>query len=240
MDKLEQQIEALLNELHDDELNKLAIHLKMPRAHEGIQAPLGVKISDLQRMNFIKWVKGTGNVQKAGIYLGIIEESALPKVELSKQQRTIENAKLPNGGLSNSQNGVNKVDKYNEKWYQTNTFKGAVIALVVALLGGGIPAWFSLGNKTDHIPTTSIDIFADVSKDGSILRSNNFPWEIRKSNDQDGNILYTIVDRRGDATAVSIVPDNPKYTVYQSYGGMVIKFTCAEEKISNFTIKLKY
>jgi hypothetical protein len=84
------------------------------------------------------------------------------------------------------------------------------------------------------------DIFADVSKDGNIIRSNNFPWEIRKSNDSDGNILYTIVDRRGDSTAVSVVPDNPKYTVYQSIGGMVIKFTCPEEKISNFTIKLKY
>ncbi len=36
-----------------------------------------------------------------------------------------------------------------EKWYQTNTFKGAVIALVVTLLGGGIPAWLSLCNKTN-------------------------------------------------------------------------------------------
>ena len=68
----------------DDELNKLAIHLKVPRAHEGIQAPLGVKISDLQRMNFVKWVKRTGNIQKAGKYLGIIGESALPKEELTK------------------------------------------------------------------------------------------------------------------------------------------------------------
>ncbi len=84
MDNLEQQIEARLNELSDDELNKLAIHLKVPRAHKGIQAPLRVKISDLQRMNFVKWVKDTGNIQKAGIYLGIIGESALPKEELSK------------------------------------------------------------------------------------------------------------------------------------------------------------
>ena len=103
----------------------------------------------------------------------------------------------------------------------------------------GIPTWLSIGNKTDHIPTASTNIFAEVSKDGSILRSNKFPWEIRKSNDQLGNILYTIVDRRGDATAVSVFPDNPKYTVYQSYDGMVIKFTCSEEEISNFTIKLK-
>ena len=125
------------------------------------------------------------------------------------------------------------------KWYQTNTFKFVVIPLVVALFLG-IPTWLSLGNKTDHSPTASTSIFADVSKDGSILRSNNFPWDIEKTKDKDGNILYTIVDRRGDATAVSVVPDNPKYTVYQSWGGMVIKYTCPEEKISNFTIKLKY
>ena len=126
------------------------------------------------------------------------------------------------------------------KWYQTNTFKGAVIALVVTLLGGGIPAWISLCNKTDHDTTANTNIFADVSKDGSILRSKNFPWDIKKTKNKDGNILYTIVDRRGDTTAVSVVPDKPKYTVYQSYGGMVIKYTCPEEKISSFTIKLKY
>lgn len=83
MDNLEQQIESRLNELSDDELNKLALHLKVPRAHEGIQAPLRVKISDQQRMNFVKWVKDTGNIQKAGIYLGIIGESALPNEEIS-------------------------------------------------------------------------------------------------------------------------------------------------------------
>ncbi len=102
------------------------------------------------------------------------------------------------------------------------------------------PLWQPLVNKTDRSPTTSSNIFADVSKDGAILRSNKFPWKIKKTKDRDGNILYTLVDRRGDSTAISVVPDNPKYTVYQSYDGMVIKFTCAEEEISNFTIELKY
>ena len=115
MDNLEQQIEARLNELSDDELNKLAIHLKVPRAHEGIQAPLRVKISDLQRMNFVKWVKDTGNIQKAGIYLGIIGESALPKEEFSKQQRTIEIAKSQS------------IHAPKEKFRQSNTFKFVVI-----------------------------------------------------------------------------------------------------------------
>jgi hypothetical protein len=141
--------------------------------------------------------------------------------------------------LSNSQNGVNKGDLGNETWYQTNTFKLVIIPLVVAMFLG-IPAWLSLYNRADHDLTASTNIFADVSKDGSILRSNNFPWEIRKSKDQDGNILFTIVDRRGDPTAISVVPDDPKYTVYESWDGMVIKFTCAEETISDFTIKVKY
>ena len=79
MDNLEQQIEARLNELSDDELNKLAIHLKLPRAHEGIQAPLGVKISDLQKINFINWIKKTGNIEKAGIYLTMHMMINLPK-----------------------------------------------------------------------------------------------------------------------------------------------------------------
>ncbi len=98
----------------------------------------------------------------------------------------------------------------------------------------------NLFSKTNLPLAESTSIFADVSKDGTILRSNNFPWDIRKSKDQDGNILYTLVDRSGDPTAISLAPDNPKYTVYQSYDGMVIKFTCAEERISDFKIKVKY
>jgi len=114
-----------------------------------------------------------------------------------------------------------------------------VIGIIVTAIMG-IPMWISHLAKTEQRSTESTNIFADVSKDGTILRSNEFPWEIKKTKDQDGNILYTLVGRRGDSTAISVVPDNPKYTVYQSYGGMVIKFTCAEEKISDFTIKVKY
>ena len=88
--------------------------------------------------------------------------------------------------------------------------------------------------------TANYNIFAEVSKDGDILRSNEFPWKIKKSKDKEGSILYTIVDRGGDPTAVSVIPDTPKYTVYESYDGMVIKYTCDEKRISDFTIKLKY
>ncbi len=53
-----------------------------------------------------------------------------------------------------------------EMWYHTNIFKGAVIALVVALLGGGIPAWLSLGNKIDRNPSRNTSISSEV-KTGS-------------------------------------------------------------------------
>ena len=120
------------------------------------------------------------------------------------------------------------------KWYQNRTIQAALIGAFTLILVSCV-GWY-----ISHKSGEANNIFAYISKDGAILRRNHFPWEIRKSNDQDGNILYTIVDRRGDATAISVVPDNPKYTVYQSSGGMVIKFTCAEEKISDFTIKVKY
>jgi hypothetical protein len=129
-----------------------------------------------------------------------------------------------------------------EKFFQTNTFKFIVIPLLAILvtLIVGIPAWIPLIRKTGQPSVETTNIFADVSKDGTILRSNNFPWTIEKSRDKDRNTLYTIVERRGDATAISVVPDYPEYTVYQSIEGMVIKFTCAEEEISDFTIKVKY
>ena len=115
----------------------------------------------------------------------------------------------------------------------------SIMILVILIPSLFVLPKIELFSKKPNV-TANSNIFADVSKDGSILRSNKFPWEIKKTKGRDGNILYTLVDRRGDPTAISVVPDNPKYTTYQSYDGMVIKFTCAEEKISDFTIKVKY
>ena len=127
------------------------------------------------------------------------------------------------------------------KWYQTNTFKFVVIPLVVALFLG-IPAWLSIGNKTDHSPTASTNIFAYVSKDGTILQSKNFPWKISKSKDKEDNVVYIINGRYGDSSAASVFPDNSRneYIVYNAIDGVAVKFTCPEERISNFTIKLKH
>ena len=83
--------------------------------------------------------------------------------------------------------------------------------------------------------------YANVTPDGQITKSNNFPWKITKTKDRDGNIIYIINGRQGDSTAISVFPDNStkKYFVRNAYDGMAIVFTCAEEEISNFTIKVK-
>jgi hypothetical protein len=123
-----------------------------------------------------------------------------------------------------------------EKWYQNRTIQAALIGAGVLLLVS-IVGWYRSYNSGE-----TTNIFAYVSKDGTILRSKNFPWKITKTKYRNGNILYTIVDRRGDPTAISVFPDNSinEYFVRDSWDGLVIEFTCAEEKISDFTIKVKY
>jgi hypothetical protein len=83
-------------------------------------------------------------------------------------------------------------------------------------------------------------IYADISKDGTILKGKNFPWKITKT-DTDGNIIYIINERHGDASNVSINPKRPvdEYTIYNAIDGVGIKFSCPEEKIPNFRIKIK-
>lgn len=80
-------------------------------------------------------------------------------------------------------------------------------------------------------------IYADISKDGTILKGKNFPWKIIKTED-DGNIIYVISERYGDASAVSIVSERLS-EIYNGGDGIVIKFKCTEEEISNFRIKIK-
>ncbi len=238
MDNLEQQIEARLNELSDDELNKLAIHLKVPRANEGIQAPLGVKIRDQQRKNFIKWVKETGNIQKTAIYLGVIPSSK-SSTEYDSHYIKESGSISVGGDIIVGNKNIKKQDipkKNKERWYQNRTIQAAIIGAFTLILVSCV-GWYIFYNSGE-----TANIFAYVSKDGTILRSKNFPWSIRKTKDKEGNTLYSIEGRRGDPTALSVFPDNSigEYSVYQSSGGMVIKFTCAEEKISNFKVEFKY
>ncbi|MBI2472084.1 MAG: hypothetical protein HYV59_12720 [Planctomycetes bacterium] len=80
-------------------------------------------------------------------------------------------------------------------------------------------------------------IYADISKDGTILKGKNFPWKIIKMNN-DGNIIYVISERYGDASDVSIISEKTN-EIYNGGDGIVIKFKCPEEEISNFRIKIK-
>ena len=133
-----------------------------------------------------------------------------------------------------------------KEWAENNP---VIVILLIIIIATGVLAKFKEDISTligldsqrinkEHSSTSSI--FAEVSKDGEILRAKEFPWKIEKRKNEEGDILYTIIDRRGDATAVTVIPDTPKYTVYQSYDGMVIKYTCPEGKISDFKIMLKY
>jgi len=119
-----------------------------------------------------------------------------------------------------------------------------IIGIVIIAFGAVVASLdniLSFWDKIVHSSTESADIFADVSKDGSILRSKNFPWKINKNRDDKNNVTYIIVGRYGDSSAASVIPDNSRkdYIVYNSMSGVAVKFTCPEEEISNFTITLK-
>ena len=117
-----------------------------------------------------------------------------------------------------------------------------IITIAVGAVAVSLDNILSFWNKIAHSPTTSTNIFAYVSKDGTILRSKNFPWKISKSKDEEDNVVYIINGRYGDSSAASVIPDNSRneYIVYNAFSGVAVKFTCPEEEISNFTIKLKY
>ena len=143
-----------------------------------------------------------------------------------------------------TQDVKSEVKKAHDRFWQSGTFKFVVIPLIgfIVMIVMGIPAWLSLRDKTDHGSIANADIFAYVSKDGTILRSKNFPWTINKSKDNEGNVIYIIEGRHGDSSAVSVTSDDPKnkYTLYKAIAGVAVKFTCPEDEISNFTIKVKY
>lgn len=78
------------------------------------------------------------------------------------------------------------------------------------------------------------------SKDGKILKKKNFTWSITKTV-HEGNIVYIINERYGDASEVMIIPDRPNnnYTIYNAADGVGIKFICTEQEIPNFKIVIK-
>ena len=137
-------------------------------------------------------------------------------------------------------------------WYK-KVLVWVFLTVMAAVIGTLIERWFfpqetqNSSSAEKQLPLTSqqsetAKIFAYVSPDGKILQSNNFRWKITKTKNRKGNIVYVINGRQGDITAISVLPDNSmsEYKVSNGHDGMVITFTCAEEKISNFRIEVKY
>ena len=82
--------------------------------------------------------------------------------------------------------------------------------------------------------------FAYISKDGAILRRKNFPWEVTKTTNSHGDIVYVIKGRYGDSSEISIVPDQPAETeIYNAMEGIGVKFQCPEKEIPNFKIEIR-
>jgi hypothetical protein len=66
---------------------------------------LGATVTQQQRENFIRWVKQTGNVEKAGIYLRILPDPGLPAREReAKRQRKLDQAAIDQAEAAKSQN----------------------------------------------------------------------------------------------------------------------------------------
>jgi|SRR3989339_329003 len=82
-------------------------------------------------------------------------------------------------------------------------------------------------------------IYADISKDGAILKSKNFPWKITKVNTK--NVIFCINECYVDAAWISVITEEPTndYEIFFGVDGVGIEFTCPEEKIPNFRIKIK-
>lgn len=81
--------------------------------------------------------------------------------------------------------------------------------------------------------------FADISaKDGKILKSKDFPWKVTKTTVREGNIVFIINERYGDASEISIKPNRPagKFLIYNAIDGVGVKFLCSEDEIPDFRI----
>ena len=79
------------------------------------------------------------------------------------------------------------------------------------------------------------------ARDGKILKMKNFPWDITKTITHEGNVIYCINERYGDASEVSIKPDKTinEYSIHNGGDGIIIKFTCPDKEIPNFKIQMK-
>jgi hypothetical protein len=81
--------------------------------------------------------------------------------------------------------------------------------------------------------------FADISaKDGKVIGSKSFPWKITKTITHEGNTVFVINERYGDASAISIKSKKPmdEFIIYNAIDGVAIKFLCLDDEIADFRI----
>lgn len=182
-------------------------------------------------------------IENAGIELNRIEQEVRDYfkgkagTKKSQQKKSIDKPeKLPNDEILDFQNSSTESKKNSERWYQSRTIQASLIGIVGLAIVSCV-GWYIQDNSDK-----ATNIFAYVSNDGTVLRSKNFPWKITKTKMRNGNIIYIINERKGDPTAVEVFPDNTteKYFVSDAWDGIKIEFTCPEEEISNFRVKLKY
>lgn len=105
------------------------------------------------------------------------------------------------------------------------------IAIIIALL-------IFISGIIDEIKKYQNFRFANISaSNGMILKKKNFPWDIIKSKTAEGNIVYVIKERYGDASEIAIKPKKQiDYRIDSLVSGIGIVFFCPENEIPNFTI----
>lgn len=83
-------------------------------------------------------------------------------------------------------------------------------------------------------------IFAHITKDGNVTKSNNFKWKIVKDIN-DGDIIYMLLDLHADVSQVTVVTNSrdQKYSLYKAFGGVAVKFHMPEKDIKDFDVYIE-
>lgn len=94
--------------------------------------------------------------------------------------------------------------------------------------------------SVDFIEEYQNRIFATVSNDGSIVDSNNFPWKVLKSKNEN-EIIYLVEKLHVDPSQVSIKTEseNIKPSLRLAFDGLAIIFNLPEEKVPGFEVRFK-
>lgn len=130
---VQEQVESHMWELGDKQLNGLALHFKL-NPKEGLQTPLGVTVTQRQRENFIRWVKKTGNVEKAGIYLGILPDPELPARQCEpERQSRLDKAAIDQAKAAKSQIKI--------AWLALLV---SIVAIIISIVVKGENMWYGL------------------------------------------------------------------------------------------------